>query len=39
MAGGYLNIIAIGNANVILTGNPSKTFFKVAYSKYTNFGL
>ena len=39
MAGGLLNIISIGNANVILTGNPTKTFFKVAYSKYTNFGL
>lgn len=39
MAGGFLNIIAQGNANIILTGNPSKTFFKVAYSKYTNFGL
>ena len=39
MAGGYLNIIAIGNANVLLTGNPSKTFFKISYSKYTNFGL
>lgn len=39
MAGGLLNIVALGNANVILTGNPTKTFFKVAYSKYTNFGL
>jgi hypothetical protein len=39
MAGGFLNIIALGNANFILTGNPSKTFFKIAYSKYTNFGL
>jgi hypothetical protein len=39
MAGGLLNIISVGNANVILTGNPTKTFFKVAYSKYTNFGL
>ena len=39
MAGGLLNIISVGSANVILTGNPSKTFFKVAYSKYTNFGL
>jgi hypothetical protein len=39
MAGGLLNIIAVGNANVILTGNPTKTFFKVVYSKYTNFGL
>ena len=39
MAGGLLNIVAIGNNNVILTGNPSKTFFKVTYSKYSNFGL
>ena len=39
MPGGLLNIISVGNANLILTGNPSKTFFKVSYSKYTNFGL
>jgi len=39
MAGGLLNIISSGNANIILTGNPTKTFFKVTYSKYTNFGL
>jgi len=39
MAGGLLNIISVGNNNVFLTGNPSKTFFKVTYSKYTNFGL
>jgi hypothetical protein len=39
MAGGLLNIISNGNANIILTGNPVKTFFKVTYKKYTNFGL
>lgn len=39
MAGGLLNLVSIGNNNVILTGNPSKTFFKVTYAKYTNFGL
>ena len=39
MPGGYLNIIAQGNGNIFLTGNPSKTFFKVTYAKYTNFGL
>ena len=38
MPGGLLNIISTGKANLILTGNPSKTFFKVAYCKYTNFG-
>lgn len=39
MPGGLLNIVAVGNNNIILTGSPSKTFFKVTYSKYTNFGL
>lgn len=39
MAGGLLNLIAVGNANVFLTGNPDKTYFRIAYSKYTNFGL
>jgi hypothetical protein len=39
MAGGLLNIISEGNNNIILTGNPTKTFFRVTYSKYTNFGM
>ena len=39
MAGGLLNIVAYGNQNVILNGNPKKTFFKYTYAKYTNFGL
>jgi hypothetical protein len=39
MAGGLLNIVAIGANNVFLTGNPSKTFFKATYAKYSNFGL
>ena len=39
MPGGYLNIISTGNNNIILTGNPTKTFFKAVYSKYTNFGM
>ena len=39
MAGGLLNIISVGNNNIFLTGNPSKTFFKTSYVKYTNFGL
>ena len=39
MAGGLLNLIAIGNQNIILTGNPTKSFFKSTYAKYTNFGL
>jgi hypothetical protein len=39
MAGGLLNLIAYGNQNIILNDNPSKTFFKSVYSKYTNFGM
>lgn len=39
MPGGLLNLAAYGNLNVILNGNPSKTFFKSTYAKYTNFGL
>ncbi|MEE9573382.1 MAG: hypothetical protein V3W20_10070, partial [Candidatus Neomarinimicrobiota bacterium] len=39
MPGGLLNIVAYGSANVILNGNPNKTFFKAIYRKYTNFGL
>jgi hypothetical protein len=39
MAGGLLNLVAYGNQNVIVNGNPSKTFFKCTYAKYTNFGM
>jgi len=39
MAGGLLNLIAVGSQNVILNGNPKTSFFKNAYKKYTNFGL
>lgn len=39
MPGGLLNLVSYGNQNIILNGNPSKTFFKATYAKYTNFGL
>jgi hypothetical protein len=39
MPGGLLNIVSVGNQNIYLNGNPSKTFFKTKYAKYTNFGL
>ena len=39
MPGGIMNLIAEGNQNIILTGNPTKSFFKCTYAKYTNFGL
>ncbi len=39
MAGGLLQLVAQGQQNIILNGNPSKTFFKSAFVQYTNFGL
>ena len=39
MPGGLLNLVAYGNQNIILNGNPQKTFFKTTYAKYSNFGL
>jgi Major capsid protein N-terminus/Large eukaryotic DNA virus major capsid protein len=38
MAGGLLNLVSQGQQNLILNGNPSKTFFKTTYKKYTNYG-
>ena len=38
MAGGLLNLVSVGQQNIILNGNPSKTFWKASYAKYTNFG-
>ena len=39
MAGGLLNLVSAGQQNIILNGNPSKTFWKASYQKFTNFGL
>ena len=35
----YNNEVDTINQNIILNGNPSKTFFKTVYAKYTNFGM
>tara|TARA_B100000401_G_scaffold162914_1_gene108780 strand:- start:4398 stop:5954 length:1557 start_codon:yes stop_codon:yes gene_type:complete len=39
MPGALLNLITSGVENVLLNGNPTKSFFKVTYAKYTNFGM
>ena len=39
MPGGLMNLVSIGQQNIILNWNPSKTFFKSTYAQYTNFGL
>jgi len=33
-----MQLVAVGQQNVILNGNPSKSFWKATYKKYTNFG-
>jgi hypothetical protein len=38
MAGGLMQLAATGQQSIILTGNPTKTFWKSTYAKYTNFG-
>lgn len=38
MPGGLLNIVSTGQQNILLNGNPQKSFFKSTYKKYTNFG-
>lgn len=39
MAGGLLNLVSAGQQNILLNGNPSKSFFKSTFRQYTNFGL
>jgi hypothetical protein len=38
MAGGLMQLVSQGQQNVILNGNPEKTFWKATYKHYTNFG-
>jgi hypothetical protein len=39
MAGGIMQLVSAGQQNIILNGNPSKTFFKTTFAQYTNFGM
>jgi hypothetical protein len=39
MPGGLLQLVAYGQSNIILTGDPKTTFFKSSYKKYTSFGM
>ena len=32
-----MNLVATGQQNIILNGNPQKTYWKAAYKKYTNW--
>jgi hypothetical protein len=39
MPGGLLQLVSQGQQNIILNGNPTKSFFKTTFHQYTNFGL
>jgi hypothetical protein len=39
MVGGVLNLIAMGNQNIIIHGNPQKTYWTSTYKRITNFGI
>uniref|UniRef100_A0A6C0KQL2 Major capsid protein N-terminal domain-containing protein n=1 Tax=viral metagenome TaxID=1070528 RepID=A0A6C0KQL2_9ZZZZ len=39
MPGGLMQLVSQGQQNIVLNGNPSKSFFKSTYHQYTNFGL
>lgn len=39
MAGGLMQLVSQGQQNIVLNGNPTKSFFKATYHQYTNFGL
>lgn len=38
-SGGLIQVVSKSHNDLLLTGNPSKTFFKSTYAKYTNFAL
>ena len=39
MPGGLMNLVSAGQQNIMLNGNPTKSFFKSTYHQYTNFGM
>jgi len=39
MPGGFMQLVSQGQQNIILNGNPTKSFFKSTYHQFTNFGM
>ena len=39
MSGGLMQLVAYGAQDIILTGNPQITFFKLVHRRHTNFAL
>lgn len=39
MGGGLLNLSAVGTENIMLFGNPQRSYWQGCYAKFTNFGI
>jgi hypothetical protein len=39
MPGGLMQLVSQGQQNIVLNGNPTKSFFKSTFAQYTNFSL
>lgn len=39
MPGGLMQLVSQGQLDIMLNGNPTKSFFKSTYNRYTNFAL
>ena len=39
MSGGLMQLVAYGAQDLILTGNPQITFFKLVHRRHTNFSI
>lgn len=39
MGGGLMQLVAYGEQDIYLTGNPQMSFFKAVYRKHTNFAI
>jgi hypothetical protein len=37
--GGLIQLVAYGEQDVVLTGNPTVTFFQAVYKRHTNFAM
>ena len=34
-----MQLVAYGKEDIVITGNPQITFFKIVYKRYTNFSM
>jgi len=39
MTGSLLQLVAVGNEDIFITGNPQITFFKAIYKRFSNFSM